>query len=118
MFEVSGTQGWVAVESHAGTAIAFLMIRIAFDTAEILTLVTAKTARGQGLGLRLLDTARLDLRGKAVDTLFLEVAEDNDPALRLYRRAGFRDSGRRKGYYMRKQGCVDACVMTLDLKED
>lgn len=118
MFQVSGTLGWIAVEARSGKLLAFLMIRIVFDTAEVLTLVTAQKARSQGLGLRLLDTACLDLKGKAVDTLLLEVAEDNDPAIRLYRRAGFRDSGRRKGYYMRKQGCVDACVMTLDLKED
>jgi [ribosomal protein S18]-alanine N-acetyltransferase len=31
--------------------------------------------------------------------VFLEVEEGNKPALRLYDRAGFREVGRRPGYY-------------------
>ena len=31
--------------------------------------------------------------------MFLEVDENNSPAIRLYRRAGFREVGRRPNYY-------------------
>ena len=34
-----------------------------------------------------------------VDSVFLEVDEDNEPARRLYRRAGFQEIGRREDYY-------------------
>jgi ribosomal-protein-alanine N-acetyltransferase len=36
--------------------------------------------------------------------VFLEVEEGNASALRLYRRAGFTEVGRRKGYYANPTG--------------
>jgi ribosomal-protein-alanine N-acetyltransferase len=44
--------------------------------------------------------------------MHLEVAVDNAAALRLYRRAGFAEAGRRRGYYERPGGRVDALVLT------
>jgi ribosomal-protein-alanine N-acetyltransferase len=42
----------------------------------------------------------------------LEVGEDNTPARRLYARAGFREVGRRPGYYA---GGKAALVLRRDL---
>ena len=43
---------------------------------------------------------------------FLEVAADNAAAQALYARAGFAESGRRRGYYRRPDGSgLDALVM-------
>jgi ribosomal-protein-alanine N-acetyltransferase len=48
--------------------------------------------------------------------IFLEVADDNIPALVLYSRIGFQEVGRRKGYYVRGVGPpVDALVLQLML---
>ena len=48
--------------------------------------------------------------------LFLEVADDNIPALVLYSRSGFKEVGRRKGYYQRANGAkADALVLALAL---
>ena len=44
-------------------------------------------------------------------TLFLEVATGNDPALRLYTGLGFTAAGRRKAYY----GAEDAHVLKAPL---
>jgi ribosomal-protein-alanine N-acetyltransferase len=44
--------------------------------------------------------------------VFLEVGEQNTPACRLYRRAGFHEVGRRQGYY---DGGATALVLRRDL---
>ena len=46
------------------------------------------------------------------ESLALEVDEKNEPAGRLYRRAGFYDVGRRQGYYA---GSATALVLRRDL---
>jgi ribosomal protein S18 acetylase RimI-like enzyme len=45
--------------------------------------------RGHGLGARAIDFAADWCRARGMDALRLEVAHDNEPALKLYRRAGF-----------------------------
>jgi ribosomal-protein-alanine N-acetyltransferase len=46
----------------------------------------------------------------------LEVEEGNGPAVALYRRAGFREVGRREGYYLKPDGTrASALAMALDL---
>ena len=57
------------------------------------------TRRGKGLARRLLDLHLRRLAGLGARTVFLEVDEDNEPARRLYQRAGFREVGRRDAYY-------------------
>ena len=56
------------------------------------------------------------LAGRGVRTVFLEVEENNQPACRLYQRAGFQVVGRRENYY--NQGGttkLNALVMRRDL---
>ena len=91
---------------------AFIIISIAVDQAEILTIATAKTARRQGFGRKLIDHAVKTLRERGVAELFLEVAEDNIGALALYRDAGFQPIGRRPGYYRREDGRVAAITFS------
>jgi [ribosomal protein S18]-alanine N-acetyltransferase len=52
------------------------------------------------------------LAGLGARTVFLEVGEQNTPACRLYRRAGFREVGRRQGYY---DSGATALVLRRDL---
>jgi [ribosomal protein S18]-alanine N-acetyltransferase len=69
-----------------------------------------------GLGRRLVEgLKRAAQRGEA-KKLFLEVADDNMPALVLYSRLGFKDVGRRQAYYNRADGATaDALVLSLAL---
>lgn len=86
-----------------------------FDEAEILTLAVLPPWRVQGVGGKLLVAAMADSAAQGATTMFLEVAADNVGAQALYRRHGFAQLGRRKGYY----GCVDALTMRrpLDLSQ-
>ena len=56
------------------------------------------------------------LAGLGVRRVFLEVDEGNVAARRLYRRAGFREVGRRKEYYQPAPGApATAVVLRRDL---
>jgi ribosomal-protein-alanine N-acetyltransferase len=95
----------------------FVLIRVAADEAEILTLATRPAARRRGIGSRLVQAAAAEAAGQGARRLFLEVAADNGAALRLYRRAGFEQAGLRKGYYARRGGeRIDALVMARALQ--
>ncbi|HQT72726.1 MAG TPA: GNAT family N-acetyltransferase, partial [Acidiphilium sp.] len=67
--------------------------------AEILTIGVAATARRRGIARALLGAALGEARGRGAETVFLEVAADNDAAIRLYRACLFRPAGRRRDYY-------------------
>lgn len=95
-----------------GRNIGFIVSRRAADEAEILSVAVARAWQGRGLAHRLLDLHLRRLAGLRLRAVFLEVDEDNTPALRLYARAGFREVGRRPGYY---SGGKSALVLRRDL---
>ena len=107
----------VLIARAEGAPAAMIVIRAAAGEAEILTLATHPDFRGLGLAAGLLAEAIARLSVDGVERLVLEVADDNAPALALYLRAGFGQVGRRRAYYPRSTGAVDATVMAkaLDL---
>jgi ribosomal-protein-alanine N-acetyltransferase len=95
----------------------FVLARLAAGEAEILTVAVARAARGRGLGRLLMDGVLRTLHAQRAEALFLEVDETNVPALALYRRLGFREVGRREGYYQGHGGAkTGALVMRRDLR--
>jgi ribosomal-protein-alanine N-acetyltransferase len=102
----------VAHRAMAGKALAgFIMSRLAADEAEILSVAVDRGFQGRGVGQRLLKLHLGRLAGHGARTVFLEVGERNDPATRLYARAGFREVSRRPNYY----GDATALVLRRDL---
>jgi ribosomal-protein-alanine N-acetyltransferase len=96
--------------------IGFAVSRIAADEAEILSIALAASQRGRGLSRDLFLTHLGHLAGRGVRTVFLEVEENNQPARRLYERAGFTVIGRRERYYRQVSGeQLDALRMRRDL---
>ena len=89
----------------------YLLATMIDDEAEILSIGVKPNRQRQGVGKRLLkhffDYGASRNMAKAV----LEVAEDNLPALRLYRDFGFAEFGRRKGYYKQGNQKIDAIIM-------
>ena len=100
----------------AGAKLAgFIMSRLVEDEAEILSVAVARRQRGRGLARELLNLNLRRLAGLGARAVFLEVDEHNDPALRLYRRAGFSEVSRRPNYYPGHDGKVTALVLRRDL---
>jgi ribosomal-protein-alanine N-acetyltransferase len=96
--------------------IGFAVSRIAADEAEILSIAIVPGYRGRGLSRELLLTHLGNLAGRGVRTFFLEVEENNQPARRLYERAGFTVVGRRERYYRQAGGeQLNALLMRRDL---
>lgn len=100
----------------AGVKLAgFIMSRLVEDEAEILSVAVARRQRGRGLARQLLNLNLRRLAGLGARAVFLEVDEHNDPALRLYRRAGFSEVSRRPNYYPGPDGKAAALVLRRDL---
>jgi ribosomal-protein-alanine N-acetyltransferase len=96
--------------------IGFAVSRMATDEAEILSIAVDPRHRGRGLSRNLLLTHLGHLAGRGVRTVFLEVEENNQPARRLYDRAGFSVAGRRERYYKQPGGeQLNAVLMRRDL---
>jgi len=96
--------------------IGFAVSRLAADEAEILSIAIDAGQRGRGLSRNLLLTHLGHLAGRGVRTVFLEVEENNQPARRLYERAGFSVVGRRERYYRQPGGeQLNALLMRRDL---
>jgi ribosomal-protein-alanine N-acetyltransferase len=98
----------------------FAISRIVAGEAELLTIALDDEVRGRGHAARLLSRHAAGLRRAGAEVLFLEVADDNAAALKLYRRLGFTEMGRRKGYYpaaLPKGSRRDAVTMRWDLSD-
>ena len=94
----------------------FAMSRLVLDEAEILTVALDPQARGKGYARPLLAYHLDALAPRGTRVVYLEVEEGNAPALALYRRLGFREVGRREGYYALPDGTrAAALTMSLDL---
>lgn len=97
--------------------IGFIITRMATDESEILSVAVAGAAQGRGLAGKLLHLHLRRLAGLGVRRVFLEVAENNTPAIRLYKRAGFEQVSRRPGYYQDHAGRQTAAlVLRYDLE--
>ncbi len=113
LLDGEGIYGFLA----AGAApLGVILCRVAADEVEVLTVGVVPAARRHGVGEALITAALAVARARGAARAFLEVAVDNDPAIALYDRLGFRPSGKRLYYYDRGEaGRAHALVMRLDL---
>jgi len=96
----------------------FILGRTIADEAELLTLAVAPNLRRCGTGRRLVVDFARQAAKMGANNAFLEVAENNDAALALYRATGWISCGTRPKYY---GPTTNAVVMSLSLscvKED
>lgn len=100
----------------AHTLIGFAVARVAAGECELLSLAVDPGQRRTGIGTRLLDATIAAAIAHGGRVLFLEVAENNAAALRLYESRSLAMVGRRPNYYEAPGGdTVAALTMRLDL---
>ncbi len=108
LFSTPGMRGVIATDKTAGQPVGFVLMRVIEEEGEILTIGVLPEARGAGIGTFLLG---IMLR-EALSTVFLDVAADNEAALKLYKNMDFEVVGRRTAYYKRDEGGrVDSLTM-------
>ncbi|MED5561153.1 MAG: ribosomal protein S18-alanine N-acetyltransferase [Pseudomonadota bacterium] len=80
--------------------------------AEIHNLFICNELRGRGVGKILLKQA-IQMMSAEVENLYLEVSEDNNIAIALYKSLGFEEIGVRKNYYRKGSTASNAIIMHL-----
>ncbi|MFO0994356.1 MAG: tRNA (adenosine(37)-N6)-threonylcarbamoyltransferase complex dimerization subunit type 1 TsaB [Hyphomicrobiales bacterium] len=104
------------IAQQKGEAVGFLLLRVAGDEAEIISIGTRPESRRQGIGAKLIDAAVELLGTQKTTRLLIEVADSNDAALALYRKFGFATVGRRRDYYQHADGRrEDAAIMRKEI---
>jgi ribosomal-protein-alanine N-acetyltransferase len=94
---------WLALVREEGEIVGFALARVVVREAELLLLAVMKDSQGKGIGQLLLDHFIADSKRRGAEHLHLEVREGNR-AIRLYKRVGFREIGRRRNYYSGRGG--------------
>jgi len=105
--ELLGAPGALGFAASGG----FLIMRVAADEAEILTLAVAPDARRKGTGGALVSLASQHACQLGAQRMFLEVRASNTAALAFYGRMGFFAVGARRAYY----GKEDALILRANL---
>lgn len=104
---------WVA--SDGDRLVGHGVVSVVLDECQVLNVCVCPSRQGRGLGRALLGHLLGIARHQGAAKAFLEVRVSNAPAIGLYRSAGFRDIGVRRGYYPDAGGREDALVMARDL---
>ena len=112
-YQLLGQQGHRAlVAENAGRCVGFILVSQVLDEAEILTLGVDAAYRRQNLATQLLTQCVEQLEQSGIANLWLEVADDNHPAISFYGKHGFTVMSRRPDYYRQARlTSVDALVM-------
>lgn len=94
--------------------VGFIASRLVSDELHINNVAVREGYRRLGIARELIETALDEAARMGARISFLEVRAGNEPAQALYRRCGFRVTGRRPGYYA--QPPEDALVMSLVIR--
>ena len=100
---------WYLVAEDGDTVVGYAGLIAYPDEAHVATIGVAGERQGEGIGAQLLDALLAEADRRRVPAVLLEVRADNELAQGLYRRRGFAEIGRRRGYY--QPSGTDAVVM-------
>ena len=103
------------VLEQGGEIFGYGVMTIGAEEGHLLTLSIAAGSQRKGWGERLLREFIHLAKERLARTMFLDVRESNRAAARLYERLGFKQIGKRRGYYPAMGGREDSLVMELVL---
>ena len=104
----------LVAESEGGVTAGFVVASITAPEAELESIVTASANQRRGVARELFAVLKTELRRQGAREVMLEVRESNHAAGEFYRFLGFREEGRRTGYYA--DPVEDAVLMRLSLR--
>ena len=84
---------------------------------EIFLIYVNHNKRKLGYGTKLLKEISLILKEKKIKKIYLEVAENNLEAIKLYIKNGYKNTGIRKKYYKIKNCSVDAYLFEKNIND-
>jgi len=103
------------LKAVGGGLLGLAVLQFAADEAEILSIAVAEEARRQGVASSMMEASIAAFAQKLISHIYLEVAEGNGAALKLYEKFGFRVFAQRKNYYQASRPApVTALIMRLD----
>ena len=103
--------GFVALKKNA--CVGFVLGQYAHEEAEIIDILVRENEQNKGVGTLLLQCAIEACMRQNIAKIFLEVAQNNFSAIKLYENAGFAFVGKRDGYYKRGAENIDALIMAM-----
>jgi [ribosomal protein S18]-alanine N-acetyltransferase len=107
---------FIARVGFAGANTGFIIGQVAADVSEIVSVGVTPEWQRRGIGAHLIGAFGRAASRAGATRLFLEVADDNVAAFKLYTSIGCTEVSRRKGYYQRPGAePVDAIVMSKPL---
>lgn len=97
---------YLVVLNNQQEIIAYAGISISYEQGDILSVCVNPSYRKLGLAKGLMIEILKNATERGVKTMFLEVEEDNTPAINLYLKFGFDKISERKNYYGKKTAIV------------
>lgn len=91
--------------------VGFIHLSVSFENIDIVNIVVDPLHRNLGIAISLIES--IEKNYPDCEHLFLEVIEDNIPAINLYKKMSFLEINRRKNYYDN----ADALVMERNIKK-
>ena len=107
---------FLAAEDENGSAIGYVGLMYVLDEGYISNVAVSPSRRREGIADMLLAELYARAKEKKLSFLTLEVRESNIPARSVYKKHGYTEVGRRKGYYSLPK--EDAVLMTCFLSEE
>ena len=112
---ISNPNAYVGVAELGSVIVGYADMLMVAGEAQLFNIVVDPDYQGHHIGEKLL-WYMMRVAVQNCDTVTLEVRRSNVPALQLYRKAGFREVGVRKGYY--QNNGEDAILMDKNLSDD
>ncbi len=107
---------FLAAEDENGRVVGYVGLMYVLDEGYISNVAVSPSRRREGIADMLLAELYARAKEKKLSFLTLEVRESNIPARSLYKKHGYTEVGRRKGYYSLPK--EDAVLMTCFLSEE
>ena len=101
------------VAEYDNRVVGYLGMKPVLDEGFISNVAVTSSARGKGVGSKLLEKLSDFAKEKGIKTISLEVRPSNAPAIALYEKFGYKQVGRRRNFY--SHPTEDGLILTLEV---